>query len=99
MEDSRKHKFHETHIELHNDGSATVHHIHESGDPKQDVKHAAADLDGVHDSFQEHLNPEEIESKLEKKGVDYGDMEKAEEKISPGIHQKMAGMFGKDKSE
>ena len=49
----KKHKFHHTSIEHHSDGSATVHHQHEN--PEMDVKHAAADLDGVHDSLEQHL--------------------------------------------
>jgi hypothetical protein len=58
------HGFKHTHIEHHEDGSATVHHQHEMG-PEQDVKHAAADLDGVHDSMEDHLgqpNPGEAEA-------------------------------------
>jgi hypothetical protein len=81
----KKHKFSSTRISLFHDGSAEVHHIHES-DPKKDVRHAVSDLDGVHDSFQEHLNPEEIEDKLESEGKD---PEALEEKVSPGIHQKI----------
>ena len=82
-----KHKFLSTHIEHHDDGSATVHHIHESGDLMKDVKHAAANLDEVHDSLEENLrDPEEIEKKVEEKGID---PEKLEEAISPGIHKKM----------
>jgi hypothetical protein len=50
----KKHKFSHSHVEHHSDGSHTVHHVHES-DPKQDVKHAVADLDGMHDSMQDHL--------------------------------------------
>lgn len=58
------HKFRSTHIEHHHDGSATVHHQHEDG-ADHDVKHAAANLDGVHDSMQDHLgtpNPGEAEA-------------------------------------
>lgn len=61
---AKKHKFSHTHIEHHHDGSGTVHHVHES-DPKHDVKHAVADLDGMHDSMQDHLgtpNPGEEEA-------------------------------------
>lgn len=50
----KKHHFLHTHIEHHKDGSHTVHHQHES-DSKKDVKHAVADLDGAHDSMEEHL--------------------------------------------
>lgn len=56
----RKHNFKETNIELHHDGSATIHHVHEEG-PHKDVKHAAADIDAIHDSLQDHLNPDEEE--------------------------------------
>jgi len=58
------HKFRHTHIEHHDDGSATVHHQHEEG-PEHDVKHAAANLDGVHDSMEDNLgqpNPGEAEA-------------------------------------
>lgn len=48
------HGFHTTTIRHHSDGSATVHHQHHEGAHK-DVEHAAADLDGVHDSLQDHL--------------------------------------------
>lgn len=63
-EHKKRHKFSHTHIEHHKDGSATVHHVHEDG-AHADVKHAAADLDGVHDSLQDHLgvpNPGEMEA-------------------------------------
>ena len=73
----KKHKFSKTSVEFHDDGSALVHHIHES-DPNQDVRHAAGDLDDVHDSLQMHLNPEEEES--------------LEEKIHPGIHDEVMKM-------
>lgn len=50
----KKHSYSHTHIEHHKDGSHTVHHQHES-DMKKDVKHAVPDLDGMHDSMEEHL--------------------------------------------
>jgi hypothetical protein len=50
----KKHGFHHTHIEHHKDGSHTIHHEHEEG-PHKDVKHAVADIDGAHDSLQDHL--------------------------------------------
>lgn len=50
----KKHHFAHSHMEHHADGSITVHHQHES-DPGKDVKHAVADLDGAHDSMEEHL--------------------------------------------
>jgi hypothetical protein len=48
------HGFTHTHVEHHKDGSHTIHHQHEDG-ADHDVKHAAAGLDNVHDSMQEHL--------------------------------------------
>jgi hypothetical protein len=51
---SKKHKFSHTHVEHHKDGSHTIHHQHEDG-AQHDVKHAAMNLDGVHDSLQDHL--------------------------------------------
>ena len=61
---SKKTKHKHTHIEHHADGSHTVHHEHEDGS-MHDVKHAVADLDGMHDSMQDHLgtpNPGEAEA-------------------------------------
>jgi len=99
----RKHKFSETHIELHHDGSATVHHVHES-DPSKDVKHAVGDLDGLHDSMEEHLNPEEEESLEEKvhPGIHQealaltGHADELEEKVHPGIEEEVRKMAGKE---
>lgn len=85
MEDKRKHKFIHTHIDLHDDGSATIHHVHESGNPLRDVHHAVADLDGIHDSLEDHLNPNEDDKK-------YEEAEAAEEKVHPGIHAEIAKM-------
>ena len=48
------HGFSHTNTEHHADGSHTVHHVHHEG-PHKDVKHAVADLDGMHDSMQDHL--------------------------------------------
>ena len=80
-----KHKYLSTEIEHHDDGSATIHHEHEDG--KSHSRHSVADLDGIHDSLEDHLrDPEEIEDAIEKKGID---PEKLEEAISPGIHEKM----------
>lgn len=81
---AKKHKFTHTHIDLHDDGSATIHHMHADG-PEKDVKYAASDLDGVHDGMEDHLNHEES-----------GKEEALEEKISPGIHAKVASMSGKE---
>jgi hypothetical protein len=67
----KHHKFSHTHIEHHKDGSHTVHHKHEDGE-KHDVKHAVADLDGAHDSMQDHLgapNPGELEADTGAHGV------------------------------
>jgi hypothetical protein len=71
MASKKHHKFSHSHIEYHHDGSATAHHVHES-DPKQDVKHAVADTDGLHDSIQDHLgapNPGEAEADMGQHGV------------------------------
>ena len=79
-----KHKFLRTTIEHHDDGSATVHHEHADG--VSHVKHAVLDLDGVHDSLEDHLRePEEIEKEVKDRGVD---PEKLEEVIEPGLHDK-----------
>ena len=67
MEHEKKHAHHgfsHTHIEHHGDSSATVHHVHHEG-PHKDIKHAVANLDGIHDSMQDHLgtpNPGEAEA-------------------------------------
>jgi hypothetical protein len=59
------HGFTHTHVEHHPDGSHTVHHVHSEGTHK-DVKHAAMNLDHVHDSLQEHLGePSEGTQELE----------------------------------
>ena len=49
----KKHKFTHTHIEHHNDGSHTVHHVHQDG-PHKDVKGAVADHDGMMDHMMDH---------------------------------------------
>jgi hypothetical protein len=64
MASKKHHKFSHSHIEYHHDGSATAHHVHES-DPKQDVRHAVADHDGLMDSMMDHTsapNPGEAEA-------------------------------------
>ena len=86
----RKHHFKETEIEHFDDGTGTVHHIHEK-DPSRDVKHAFGDLDELHDSLQEHLNPEEAEKSVEAKGLD---PETLEEVVHPGIHSEVAALAG-----
>jgi hypothetical protein len=69
MEGKSKHAHHgftHSHHEHHADGSITVHHVHHEG-PHKDVKHAVSDLDGAHDSMQEHLGmPNEGEGMDEK---------------------------------
>jgi hypothetical protein len=77
----KKQKFTDTHVDIHDDGSATIHHVHAS-DPNKDVKHAVANLDGVHDSMEEHLNPNEEDA--------------LEEKVHPGIHQEIMGLKDKE---
>jgi hypothetical protein len=52
----KKHGFTHTHVEHFADKSHVVHHVHGGGAGK-DVKHSASDLDAVHDSLQENLNP------------------------------------------
>ena len=80
------HGFKSTTIEWHPDGSALVHHKHEV-DENKDNRHAAVDLDSVHDSLEDNIRcPEEIETELSKHGVD---PEILEEKIAPGIHKDM----------
>lgn len=86
----KKHSFSSTEVEHFDDGSGVVHHVHEK-DPKRDVKHAFADLDELHDSMQEHLNPDEIEKKVEDAGMD---PETLEEVIHPGIHAEVASLAG-----
>lgn len=81
----KKHHFSETRIKIHDDGSATVHHTHET-DPSQDVEHAVGDLDGIHDSLQQHLNPDEAESEIKARGMD---PEVLEEAAAPGIHDQI----------
>jgi hypothetical protein len=68
------HGFTHTHIDLHDDGSATVHHVHEDG-PEHDKEYAVADLDGVHDGFEKHLGHTQEEA--------------LEEKVHPGIHDEI----------
>ena len=79
------HGFVKTSVEHHPDGSMTVHHMHEDGEGSH-VKRAVMDLDGLHDSLEEHLRtPEEIEEKIKERGVD---PEKLEEIVEPGLHDK-----------
>jgi hypothetical protein len=79
------HGFKETNIEHHPDGSMTVEHVHEDGEGKH-VKHAVMDLDGLHDSLEQHLRtPEAIEKEIKDRGVD---PERLEEVVEPGLHDK-----------
>lgn len=104
MVEGKRHKFTHTHIELHDDGSATIHHVHADG-PHKDIKYAAGDLDEVHDGIQKNLNPEE-EERLEEKihpGLHQealkktGREEELEEEAHPGIHGEVEKMAGKEK--
>lgn len=71
-----KHGFTKTSIEHFDDGSAKVTHEHYAGKHKT---HAVPDLDGVHDSLEENLRHPKNEEELE-------------EKVHPGIHDKVAEM-------
>lgn len=51
----KHHKFTHTHVEHHNDGSHTVHHVHEEG-PHKDVKSAAANHDAMIDHIMDHTS-------------------------------------------
>ena len=64
------HGYTHTHITHHHDGSHTIKHHHEDGVSHKE--HAVADLDGVHDSLQEHLgmpNPGEAEAAAGQHGI------------------------------
>jgi hypothetical protein len=50
----KKHEFTHSTVEHHGDGSHTIEHHHKDGAHKN-VKHAVHNLDGVHDSMQDHL--------------------------------------------
>lgn len=75
------HKFVSTEIEHHDDGSATVHHMHE--DPTKCVRHAVADLDAIHDSLEDYLREHEEHEEEEERE------EKLEEEVHPGIHEEI----------
>jgi hypothetical protein len=65
------HGFTDTHIRHHADGSHTMKHVHKDGSHK-DVEHAVANLDGVHDSLEDHLgapNAGESEANAGESGV------------------------------
>jgi hypothetical protein len=94
-EKKKHHPFSHTVVEHHSDGSSTVHHIHEKHEHEQhiptrdgDVKHAAADLDSLHDSMQDHLgtpNPGEQEADAGVHGV------APEQAASAGLPAPVAG--------
>ena len=81
------HGFTHTEIEHHDDGSHTITHYHEGGEDKH-KKHAKMDLDGMHDSLEDHLrHPMDEHEKLEEQihpGIHKEMMEKAEEKMEGG---------------
>jgi len=90
----KKHGFMSTDIEHHGDGSMTVRHTHK--EPEKSIAHAAADLDGLHDSIQDHLNPEQAEemihpgihSQMDEAGIeDQDERQRAEDLIHPGINK------------
>lgn len=65
------HGYTHVHVEHHKDGSHTVHHRHEDGAHK-DSRHAASNIDGVHDSIEDHEgmpNPGEAEADAGDHGV------------------------------
>jgi len=75
MAEHKKHAHHHgythTHISHHHDGSATIKHHHKDG-AHMDKEHAVADLDGIHDSMQDHLgapNPGEAQADAGMHGV------------------------------
>ena len=65
------HGFTHSTVEHHSDGSHTVEHHHHEG-PHKNVRHAAMNLDHVHDSLQDHLgvpNEGEVEANAGVHGV------------------------------
>ena len=75
------HGYTDLHIDHHDDGTHTLHYHHEDGSKKS---HAVMDLDGMHDSLEEHLRHPKNEEELE-------------EKIHPGIHDEVAKMAKEEK--
>ncbi|VVB52065.1 Uncharacterised protein [uncultured archaeon] len=51
----KKHPYTHTHVEHHEDGSHTVHHVHKDG-PHKDVKGAVANHDAMIDHMMEHTS-------------------------------------------
>jgi hypothetical protein len=63
------HGYHETIIQHHDDGSHTIKHVPHPDHAHEmfESEHAGADLDGLHDSLEDHLrNSDEIEALLKK---------------------------------
>lgn len=57
MAEKKKHAGHghkKVSIEHHKDRSHSIHYQHEDG-PEHDVRHAVSNIDGVHDSLEQHL--------------------------------------------
>lgn len=71
------HGYTETHIRHFDDGSHAIEHRHEDGVSHKE--HAKEDLDGLHDSLEEHLRHPKNEDKIE-------------EAIHPGLHDKVANV-------
>ena len=73
MAEKKKHAGHgykHTHVTHHHDGSHTIKHEHEDGVSHKE--HAVSNIDGVHDSLQDHLgtpNPGEAEADAGQHGV------------------------------
>ena len=86
----KKHKFHTTTIQHHSDGSATIHHMHES--PEKDVKHAVGNHDEMMDSMMDHLSEPNDGEDRDAEDKEYEKSEALEEKLAPGLHAKMAAM-------
>lgn len=72
------HGFTHTSVELHDDGTATMEHHHESGDEKKNKRYAVQDLDGIHDGLENHLR------------MAHDKEDALEEKVHPGIHKEVA---------
>ena len=80
-EEKKKHAGHGfkfTHIDHHDDGSATVHHQHEDG-AEFDKKHAVADIDGIHDSIEDHLGDKNIGEDAADQGIDMDELQQIKE--------------------
>lgn len=61
----KHHPYTHTHVEHHEDGSHTIHHVHKDG-PHKDVKSAAGSHDEMLDHLMDHTSaPNEGEDKDE----------------------------------